>query len=377
MPRELVLLGDWLHTGTLTANTFWRPSAKEGRAELDTDEMAEVVFAEIRAPLNPDGTAQDLGSITFRLDDQDIGQYVRLPGRDDWNLFPPRRYVWASEYVYFGDPLFKALGSQAPIIANTTLKYREKVEPVVQAGATDVTAPFRIRLYGYRYTVKDLPRIMPATAMPGGISLIDRARGRTFNAEKPAIAISRDNWLQLPGGPKQEKPIVMPYWRYARNNNPTQLNLPYEFRFDVTGPNGANVRSADEELYWRFDTEKKALILYGVGVRGHANGGAWWLQMTGDPEQKEHPKGRIPFNDRNNEYHFGRSYPVWGDVSLPPVYYSLRRFADYQALIAGEKAFITFVDNGSGTVPRDGVVFAVNGVLIELREDQPLGLTVS
>src|SRR5690554_1963078 len=109
MSRELVLLGDWYHTGTLAANTQWRPSAREGRAELDSGEMAEVLFAEIRAPIDPaTGDPEDLLSITFRLDDQDIGQYVRLPGRDDWNLFPPRRFVKSSEYVYFGAPIFEA-----------------------------------------------------------------------------------------------------------------------------------------------------------------------------------------------------------------------------------------------------------------------------
>ena len=372
MPRELVLLGDWLFSGTLAANTDWRPSAKEGKAELDTDEMAEVVFAEIRSPLNPDGTPQDIGHVEFILDGQATGQYVRLPMRDDLNLFPPRRYVWASEFVYFGQPIFEALRGQTPLIDNTTLKYRESIRPVVRAGSTDVTAPFRIRLYGYRYTSKELARILPTTSMSGRVSIVDRIRERTFEVSKSDLAVNRDNWLQLPGGPKQEKPIVMPYWRYARNAQATQLNVPYEFRFDT-----GQVRAEEEELYWRFDTEKKALLLRGVGVRGHANAGAWWLQMTGDPEQKEHPKGRIPFTDRNNEYHFGRSYPVWGDVSLPPVYYSLRKFADYQALIAGEKAYLTFVDNGVAPVPADGVVFAINGVLIELREDQAVPISAA
>jgi hypothetical protein len=359
--KELTCLGTWRHSGELAANTEWRPSASSGGGELETKEVAEVRYVEIRPPVAADGTIEALDHVYLMLDDISTREYVNLCGRQDALMMPPRQHLHANIWVPFGDGIVEAMKDQAPMLASTTLKYRQSVRPVVRAGATAVTADFMIRLWGYRYTEDELRKILDRTVMsPARVDIVDKARERVFSFEKEALLINWDNWQMLPGGPRQGKPAIMPYFRWARNAQATTPNTPYQLRFET-----GNVAEEEMNLYWPYDTLDKALLIKGLGVRAAANLKYAWIENTGDPIHKEHPKGKFEISEFNNPLHFGAAQPLY--PAGYPLYFAIPRFADDSLLIWNDLAYVAIQDNQT-PVAAGSVYVAVNGIAFDLRK---------
>ncbi|GAI63904.1 unnamed protein product, partial [marine sediment metagenome] len=149
---ELRVLADYTHTGIQAANTTTKPSPRDVLGELERDERAEVVFAEIFSPV--DGGAEEaLKKVIPVIDGEKYGEYVSLSGILSSVMTPPKRSIWGGKLYSFGTPM-----SNNPLLS-TTLKYSETITFECEAGATQITGDYRVRLWGYVYKVDELSRV--------------------------------------------------------------------------------------------------------------------------------------------------------------------------------------------------------------------------
>lgn len=348
-PYELQLLGDFLHTGAQAAGNLWRPTAQDGNAELDSHEVAEVVYLEIIPPVNA-GTPEPLESIKLILDDQDYGDYIHLLGTDDYLVAPPKTNLF-NGLLAFGTPMVYAVKSGAPLLEGTCPKYAKNVKIETKAGAGGITQSYRVRLWGYRYPAQELIRLIGSVG--GSVSIKEERTNREFMTEKAAVVVSWETWTQLPGGPNQAMPRINSFIRYARNANATTPNVPYQLRYDTE-----DVLNREENLYFPYDIENKVLVVKGLGVRAPANLKEIWLSIDG----KDRPKKRIPATQYLNPLHFGRAYPLYpADF---PAYFTIPKL-DRPYLIWKDKGYVAVVDDGT-SIPANAITVYLNGLLIEM-----------
>ncbi len=369
---ELCRLGRWFRDasvlGPLAAGATWSPTAAAGGAELDTDEVAEVEFFTVRAPVTAARAVELLEHIWPVLDDKPVRTYINICGRHDALMQPVIENVYLRPYekpVVFGTNIVDALnavksGGQ-PALLNTTLKYKRRLTIEARAGAAPITEDFEICAWGYRYYIEELPKILPFQQFPVDLLVQDKPRGKTLSFNKAAIPITKDYWDRLPGGAMQDKPVIMPYMRWFRNANATTLNLEYIFRRDQL-----LVESDEMNAYWEFDAHpESALLLTHLGMRG-ADHLQWvWLAMTADQYHVQHPKGRIRVDSTiNPKLNFGAVQPELPDGL--PLYHPIPAFPGGGALIYREKCYIAMQDDGAGTVGAGAAFGALRGVWFDL-----------
>lgn len=359
--RELSVLGDFRRDATAlgpqAANTEWAPTAASGNAELDSDEVAEIRRMEIYSPMNG-LTPEALEHVWLVLDDVPIRQYVNICGRNDALMAPPAQYVLNGAPIPFGDGIIDALKAPQPALSSTTLKYKHRVRVVTRAGATPITQDYRIVLWGFRYREDELKRLVNGASMPISVTITDRTRNKTFTCNKGSIPIDRDNWVRLPGGPKQDRPIIMPFWRWAINALATTVNMEYQWRHESGG-----VAIPEMDMFFDLERYDKAILLKGLGIRAAENLKQTWIAVTGDPLHKEHPKGRFPTTPGVNPLHFGAVQPLLGP-EMKPLYFTIPRFADDSLLLYKDLAYVAIQDNGT-SVAANSVYAALNGVIFD------------
>lgn len=358
--KQLSILGDFLHTGTLNSGTLWQPAASDGRAEMEADEVSEIKYVAITSPINA-GTPEDLDSVYLVIDGRSTQNLINMSGRDDISTNPLRRHTFSNDgntmFISFGMNIVDALNQPIPALANTTPKVSDRVSVVARAGGTNVTENFRIRIYGFRYTRRLLERF-PQRTMPGNITIRDRRNDRDINVPTQNIEITLENWTLLPGGVDQETPKINPFLRFATNANTTTVNTRYEFRFDL-----GNVDSEFKDLRFPFDIENKIFIPKGLGARAHANSRFVWLRDTGDEINTEVPEGRFTVLENRNPIIFGRGTPQWpADI---PIYYPIPQFGVTDHILYRTSAVVAAQDNGT-PIPADGLAVAINGTVIDL-----------
>ncbi|GAI84821.1 unnamed protein product, partial [marine sediment metagenome] len=102
---ELRVLADYTHTGAQAANTSAKPSPRNVGGELERDERAEVVFAEVvQSPV--DGGAEEALRRFFPvLDGEKFGEQVSLSGILSSVMAPPKRSIWGGKLYSFGTPM--------------------------------------------------------------------------------------------------------------------------------------------------------------------------------------------------------------------------------------------------------------------------------
>lgn len=378
MYQELTLLADWKYSAASNilqnAGSEWRPRASDGGANLDAHERAEVVYAEIIPPTTYDDTTgavtfDQIRSIHFVLDSKEIPNYVRLPGSHDALINPMPNRAHNGSIVAFGQGIEAAINNPSrgmPILSNTTLKYAEDIRPVVRAGTGGVKTDFRIRLWGYRYDSRMFATLLSQQRLTGSFELRDRFRNRSKPVTKVDIPITGDTWTQLPGGPDQSMPKIMPFIRFARNAQASTRNEAYVPRFET-----GHVAESEENLFFDFIRNPHALIINGFGLRRPLGAtGAWnvrdaWIEVEGDPNHQKHPKGGIQITEEINPLHFGAAEPV--QIGEPWKYYAIPKFAGGKPLaVWNDRVYPTFRDNGQATVAANDVIMVINGVLIEM-----------
>ncbi|GAI87883.1 unnamed protein product [marine sediment metagenome] len=358
---ELRVLADYTHTGLQAANTTAKPSPRDVLGELERDERAEVVFAEIFPPVSGGGE-EDLKKIIPILDGEKYGEYVSLSGIASSVMAPPKRSIWGNQLYSFGTPM-----SNNPLLS-TTLKYSESITFECLAGAAQITADYRIRLWGYVYKETELPRVFGT--MGGGITgrpdlfaqMIDRARGRTLNLAKDTpggIPVNGDTWKTLPGGKDQSIPKINPFIRFAYNKVATDgMQGDYQFRYDT-----GNVDDSDENMYFDFNA-LNALLVVGLGIRADAPGhlAKTALKIAGD----YHPKRLIPTTLADNPLHFGLTYPfIFNTLPENPFYYAIPKL-ERPYLIWNEIGMVIVQDDGTAVVIND-LIACITGTRVELK----------
>jgi hypothetical protein len=351
--RELQVLGDFLHTGSQSAGTWWRPTAASGNAELDSHEVAEVVYVEVIPPIAADGTAEDLRLIQLNLDGK-VEQYNLIPGKDDYLVTPPRTNAYNGQFLAFGKPVWNVEPTFTGMLQATCPKYRKYVTVECYAGGS-ITADYRVRLWGYRYRGEDLAAVTSPIGGSGTIN--DPVTGRVSEfISKPSIMPSEDTWTQLPGGLDQAVPKIFHFLRLSFNAQATTPNRDYEFRFK-----DGLVATREEDLLFEYDIEKKVALIKGLGVRAPANLSKVWFDVGGDVR----PKSKFPVSQYLNPLHFGHTYPIItvGGAKVP--LYMTVPLLDDRILISNEKAVVKAVDNGN-SIAQNQIAVIVNGIMIEL-----------
>jgi len=347
---ELRLLADYTHTGIQAANTTVRPSPRDVLSELERQERAEVVFAEIFPPIDG-GAEEDLKKVILVLDGEKYGEYVSLSGISSSVMAPPKRSIWGGNLYSFGTPM-----SNNPLLS-TTLKYSEHITFECQAGNAQITGDYRIRLWGYVYKETELPTVFGTMLFPA--SLVDRARGRTLSLSKTAIPVNGDTWKTLPGGKDQGIPKINPFIRFAYNKVATDgKSGDYQFRYET-----GNVDDSDENLYFDFSS-LNALLVVGLGIRADAAGhlAKTALKIAGD----YHPKGLIPTDYADNPLHFGLTYPfIFTALPENPFYYAIPKL-ERPYLIWNEIGMVIVKDDGTAVAIND-LVACITGTRIELK----------
>jgi len=348
--RELQVLGDFLHTGAQSAGTWWRPSPATGNGELDSHEVAEVVFVEVIPPVDSSGNPENLSRIQLNLDNK-LEQYNLIPGHDDYVVNPPKTNAYNGQILAFGKPIWNVEPTFAGMLQATCPKFRKSVTVECYAGG-DITGDYRVRIWGYRYRAEDLPSVAGFIGGSGTIS--DPVTGRSSQfIDKPSLSVTEDTWTQLPGGLDQAVPKIFHFMRLAFNAQATTANIPYEFRFK-----DGLVATREEDLLFEYDIEKKIAVIKGLGVRAPAHLKEVWFDIGGDVR----PKGKFPTTQYLNPLHFGRAYPI-----LPadlPLYFTIPLLDDL-ILISNEKAVVKAVDDGT-SISAGEIAVIVNGILIEL-----------
>ncbi len=346
---ELRVLADYLG-GAQAVNVWARPTPATVVGELERDERAEVVFAEIWSPVTGAGVEEELKKIIPVLDGEKYGEYVSLSGIRSSVMAPPKGRIWGAKLYSFGTPM-----SSNPLLS-TTLKYSESITLETLVGATTaITQPYRIRLWGYIYKVGELSRIFGTMLFPA--QLVDRARNRVLTISKAAIPVNGDTWRTLPGGKDQSIPKINPLIRYAYNLKATDgKSGDYQFRYQT-----GNVAESEENLYFDFDS-LDAILVEGLGIRPDAAGNLakTALKIAGD----YHPKGLIPTTLTNNPLHFGWADPFFPDTI--PLYYAIPKL-ERPYLIWNEIGQVIAQDGGTTAVVINALIAALTGIRIEMK----------
>jgi len=348
---ELRLLADYTHTGVQAANTWAKPSPRTVLGELERDERAEVVYAEVVQSPVDGGAEEPLRKIIPVLDTQKFDPYVSLSGTLSSVMTPPKRSIWGGNLYSFGTPM-----SNNPLLS-TTLKYSESITIECLAGASAITGDYRVRLWGYVYKVDELATVFGSMLFPA--QMIDRARRRTLTLNKPAIPVTGDSWKTLPGGKDQSIPKINPFVRFAYNLLATDgKSGDYQFRYET-----GNVGDSDENMYFEF-TDLDALLIVGLGIRADAPGhlAHTGLLIAGD----YHPKGLMPTTYADNPLHFGLVYPFI-HTGLPevPFFYAIPKL-EKPYLIWKEKGMVVARDDGTAVAIND-LITCITGIRVEMK----------
>lgn len=340
--------------GNQAVNTWWRPTPAAVLGELETNERAEIVYAEIFSPVTGPGVEEQLRKIIILLDGEEYGKYVSLSGIQATNMAPPKDRIWAGRLLSFGTP-----HNSNPLL-NTTLKYKQNVSVATLAGAAiQITQNYRIRLWGYVYKDTELPQVFGTMNFPAQV--IDRARGRSLVLNKGPIPVTASTWQTLPGGKDQAIPKINPFVRYAYNLLATDAQQgDYQFRLTNGG-----VVEEQENLYWEFD-DKDALIIESIGVKTAANMARTGLRVDGN----YHPKGpttrssMFPTTIGVNMLNYGHFAP-YAPVNHP--YFVAIPRLDKPYLLWNEIGYVVIRDDGVGAVAANAVQVALTGVRLEMR----------
>lgn len=345
--RELQVLAT-LNGAALAAGNWNRPAAAAVNGELDSHEVAEVVYLEVVPPLTALGVPEDI-IVQLRLDGK-VEEYNYIYGIRDLLSFTPKEFMQNGQLHTFGKPMFALSNGFAGVQEALCPKYRRALSFDVFTAA-GVTVGYQVRAWGYRYEANTLGQV--ARSVGGAGTFFDRATSRASRMlNKRSITPSYDTWTQLPGGLDQEVPKFFHFTKVASNANATTANLDYEFRFDT-----GNVATRQEDLMFQFAIEKKVAVIKGLGVNPAA--AATLQDVHVDVGGDLRPKNRWPITVNRNSKFFGNNLVYLG---LPT--HSVIPLLDDPILVSDENTMVKARDNGAAS-GANTIRIAVSGIMVE------------
>lgn len=339
---EPQLLAEFENTAGLSAGNKWTPTPKK----LGTHERWEVVWMEIFPPVSA-GTPEALERVYPVVDGQSLESYVNLPAYHDYLITPPKNLIYGRVLFTFGKP-----ASPDPL-ANTTLKVSDRFAVEAFAGASDVTQPFKVRVWGYRYEDEEALRRAFGAVYGGSRTAVEQVRNKSLTIPFPTIEVTEANFSKFAGGVHQDTPKIYPFVRYAKNDDATTANQPYEFRYET-----GKVENTWEELYFDFSKGDKALIVTHVGVRDVANLKYMWFNL----DEIDYPYYKYLVEQGYNDFHFGKAYPY--RHSDDEIFFPLPKL-EKGYLIHNEIGKLLVQDNGT-SISADSIIVALAGKFIQL-----------
>lgn len=323
-------------TGGLLANK----SSVSAPYKLGPDEYLEVRRVEIYPPLDGDGLPEDLDVVQLMVEGSSY-DHIFLKGRADKCMAPPVDERSFRVATNLGTPMYQALNGRVPTAIEATCP---KVGPAktvgvrVVAGASAITADFEVDLLVAKYDSIEQLRAIIGTEYDAGYRLRDPERDKLLEVPK-MIPVEPENWSKMPGGVKQEAPMVYPYIRYAHNKIPTTASTDYIFDFGL-----GTVAREEESLAWTFDANE-AILIQQLGYVPHANSRYTWLKMNG----KDRPEKPYETKYYKNKMPLGTQDQKQGPLSLKR-----------KLLVWDMKADVRTMDTGT-IIGADGVMTALWG----------------
>lgn len=336
--KDLMPIAIFEHTGTQSAGNQWETTKR-----LDRDQCAEIYFMEIFAPVS-DGTYEELERIIPVIDGKTLEDYINIPGKYDKLFTPPYRNT-VNEIFWFGSP-----GQRDPR-TNTTLKATRRVGVRTYAGSTDVTADYKIILWGTMYEEDAaLQEVFGEGIYNEDFPVAEDIRDKYFVFSKAFTDVYIDTFDQLVGGIKQDMPRVMPWATFATNAKATTANQLYEF-------SAAKDNVANDWENLAFDTEwDTAYIIENTGIIPPDNLLKQGWLIKGD----QFPPDLYPADPQINKWPFGLAddygYSTANWFSLPAL--------DYPMIVHDEYGALVVQDNGT-SIGSDNIVVAASGWLVE------------
>lgn len=332
------------HTGSQAAGEEWISPAYG----LPPNEVLEIFRIEVIPPVDATtGTIKKLRYITLVIGDK---EYDSL--RINSIMCPLEGHQNVVSAIDLGVPyLHRPITGRIPLPEEGVCPKVRRGETVAVKTVADesITETYTIVLKAARVREQSkLVEIVGTSSIPVYFSL------NTDTYSKPSIPVTLDTFDELPGGLRQSKPQIFPWFTYARNKQATTPNTWYDFDYD------AYAAYPWMELSWNLVNKEVAYLVDAIGVIPHANSKALRLFVEGRVTNPEFATRPLP--EKN--------------FFMPPQYYSTSvnaglkkagpRFIKPPYLFHGVKGGIQIIDNGT-SITADGVEVLVYGRKFVLR----------
>jgi hypothetical protein len=334
------------HTGTQNAGAEWVSSSYE----LPPDEVLEIFRMEIIPPVDADaGVIKKIRYATIMVEGKEY-ETVRLNSI----MAPIEHQSNVGVALDFGVPyLHRPITGRVPASHEATCPKASRGQKVAVKTLADeaISQDYSIVLKAARVRGED--KLREVLGVPGGMVSVEFSlNGERYS--KPPLAVTLENFDQLPGGLKQSVPQIFPWFTYARNKVATTRNTWYDFVYDDFAA------YPWMDLSWNLYNKEEAYLVDAIGVIPHANSRALRLYIEGRVTNPEFTTRPLP--EENFFY--------------PPQYYDVSVNANIKVagpkrlakpfLFHGVKGGIQIVDNGT-SIPQDGVEVMVWGVKFILK----------
>jgi len=334
------------HTGTQARDAEWVSPAYE----LPPDEVLEIFRMEIIPPVDAStGTVKKLRYASIMVEGKEY-ETVRVNSV----MSPLEHQSNVGVALDFGVPyLHRPITGRVPASHEATCPKAARGQKVAvkTVADEDITQDYAIVLKAARVRGED--RLREVLGVPGGmVSVSFTLNGDAYS--KPPLAVTLENFDQLPGGLKQSVPQILPWFTYARNLVATTPNTWYDFNY----PSYAAYPWMD--LSWNLYSKDEAYLVNAIGVIPHSNSKALRLFIEGRATNPEFTTRPLP--EENFFY--------------PPQYYDVSVNQNLKVagpkklskpfLFHGVKGGIQIVDNGA-SIPANGVEVMVWGVKFVLK----------
>jgi len=334
------------HTGAQAAGEEWISSAYV----LPPDEVLEIFRIEVIPPVDTTTkTIKKLRYVTLMIEDK---EYDTL--RINSVMAPRKNPLNATYAIDLGVPyLHRPITGKIPTLLEGTC-------PKVARGqklAVKVVADDSLSSTDTYTVVLKAARVRGASKLVEVVGTSIISDSFSLAGEPPilkTIPVSLESWDELPGGLRQSKPQIFPWFTYARNKQATTPNMWYDFDYD------AYAQYPWMDLSWNLVNKEAAYIVNYLGVIPHANSKALRLYIEGRITNPEFTTRPLP---DDNFFVPAQFYSTDTNASLKwagPTKLSL------PFLFHGVKGGIQIIDNGT-SIPANGVEVHVYGTKIVLK----------